>query len=169
MRLFALVAALPVLLPVLALSACPADLTEVCELPGDVPEDVEAGEGKATLDGAPFEGPATWSPGSNASINIGLLTMVVAKDTTGTDFDELIADNALPICVPQGERSGTSGNAALNDAPGFVSDAAHRGSVALLQFDNDVLTGRFAFELVNSGSGETRTFEDGVFAATRQE
>lgn len=158
-----------VLIPVALLAACPANLTEVCSLSGAVPDNVENGRGSASMDGAPFDGPATWSPGSNASINIGLLTMVVAKDVTGTDFDELIADNALPICVPQGDRSDTSGNAALNEAPGFVTDAAHTGSVALLTFDNDVIVGRFAFDLVNSGSGETREFEDGVFAATRQE
>lgn len=152
----------------LALSGCPNDLTEVCGLPAGVPEGVEDGQGTATKDGNPFEGPATWSPGSNASITVGLLTFIVAKDVTGTDFDQLIADNALPICVPQGERGDTSGNAAFNDTPGFVSDAAHTGSVALLSFDNDVLVGRFAVELVNSGTGETVSFEDGAFAATRQ-
>lgn len=170
MRVFALSPVLVlVAVSVLAAAGCPAELTEVCSLPGALPEDVDEGRGSATLDGAPFEGRATWSPGSDASITIGLLTMSVAKDVTGTDFDELIANGALPICVPQGERSGTSGNAAYNESPGFVTDAANTGSVALLSFENDVLVGRFAFDLVNSGSAQTLEFKDGVFAATRFE
>lgn len=161
---------LPFVVLAFGLAGCPADLTEVCSLSGAAPENVEAGNGSATLDGAPFDGPATWSPGSSASITIGLLTMIVAKDVTGTEFDQLIADNALPICVPQGDRSDTSGNSALNDSPAFTTDAEHRGNVALLSFKDDVLTGRFQLELVNPDSAtDTRTFDDGVFAATRQE
>lgn len=150
------------------LVGCPNDLTEVCDLPAAIPE-VDEGQGSATRDGELFEGPATWSPGANASVNVGLLSMVVAKDITGADFDDLIADGALPICVPQGERGNTSGNSSFNDSPGFVTDAAHPGNVALLSFDNDVLVGRFSMTLVNSGSAETTEFTDGVFAATRQE
>jgi hypothetical protein len=169
MRVFALLHLLVALSPAALLAGCPADLTEVCSLPGALPEGVDNGRGSASLDGGAFDGPATWSPGSDASITIGLLTMSVAKDVTGAAFDDLLADNALPICVPQGERSDTSGNAAYNESPGFVTDAAHTGSVALLKFDNDVLIGRFAFDLVNSGSAQTLEFTDGVFAATRFE
>jgi hypothetical protein len=165
MRVFALSAVFSASL--LLLVGCPADLTEVCGLSGALPDNVENGRGTATFDGAPFEGPATWSPGSDASITVGLLTMSIAKDETGSDLDTLLADGALPICVPQRDRSTTSGNAAYNESPGFVTNEANRGSVAILSFDDDVLVGRFAFTLVNSGSGDTITFEDGVFAATR--
>jgi hypothetical protein len=151
-----------------ALVGCPAELTEVCDLPVELP-DVESGRGSATRsDGEAFDEDAFWSPGSNASVTIGLLSMVIAKDETGLDFDTLLADGALPICVPQGERSDTSGNSSYSDSPGFVTDAAHSGKVAVLSFDDDVLVGRFEVVVANPGSGATIEFTDGEFSAVRQ-
>ncbi len=166
MRVFAFVFPL---IAVALLAACPADLTEVCSLSGAVPDNTENGQGSATVDGTPFDGNANWSPGSTASITVGLLSMIVAKDVTGTDFDALISDGALPICVTQGEQSGTTGAANLVDDGGFVTDAEHTGNVAILSFADDVLVGRFEVTVVNNANGEVRAFTDGVFAATRFE
>lgn len=154
---------------VVALAGCPNNLAEVCGLASALPS-VDEGTGSATRsDGGAFAGePASWSPGTNAAVTIGLLSMVVAKDETGLGFDELVADGALPICVPQGERNDTSGNAIFSEGDAFVTDAAHPGKVALLSLVDDVLVGRFELELVNSGSGQTIAFTEGVFAATRQ-
>ena len=151
------------------LAACPNDLATVCGLSNEAPL-IEEGKGSATRsDGGAFENlPATWSPGGNASVTIGLLSLVVAKDETGFAFDDLVADGALPICVPQGERSDTSGSAIFSEGDAFLSDAAHQGSVALLSLTDDVIVGRFEVEVVRSGSAQTISFTDGVFAATRQ-
>jgi hypothetical protein len=131
--------------------------------------DVGDGRGQAErADGEPFDEDASWAPGSNASVTIGLLDMIVAKDATGTDLDTLLEDGALPICVPLADRSDSSGNAVYNESPGFVSDAAHTGNVFILEKDGDFLVGRFQVDLVNSGSAQTLSFDDGVFRARRR-
>jgi hypothetical protein len=162
--------------PLLALSAlsacvglagCPNELTEVCGLAPELPE-VAAGRGQAELDGAPFDQPASWAPGSSASVTIGLLDLVIPRDETGLDFDQLLEDAALPFCARLGEQSATVGKAILNGSPTFVSDSTHTGGVAILARDGDLLVGRFEAELVSPNGDETRTFENGVFQATRR-
>ena len=155
------------LLVVLVFAGCPTELAEVCELSSELPT-VDEGKGSATRsDGGAFTNQqANWSPGTNASITIGLLSMVVAKDETGLGFDELVSSGALPVCVPQGEQSDTSGSSIFSEGGAFVTDAGHVGNVALLSLEDDVLVGRFEVEVVSS-DGESITFTDGVFSATR--
>jgi hypothetical protein len=125
-------------------------------------DDVADGRGTATRDdGVAFDEAGTWAPAPSSSIAIGTLAMIIQFDETGSDVDDLIASGAFPICVPQGARSETSGQANLVDG-GFVTDADHDGGVTLLGKDGDLLLGRFAFTLANP-AGETVTFSDGVF------
>jgi hypothetical protein len=147
------------------LAACPNNLTEVCGLPNTAP-DVGEGDGTALLDGEVFAESATWTPGSNASLTIGTLDMIIAVDETGTSLDDLLLDNALPICVRQGERSETSGVANFV-AEGMASDATHTGGVAIVALDdNDILVGRFAVDV--AGGGQERSFTEGEFRALRR-
>jgi hypothetical protein len=153
-----------VVVPVVLSSACPPPVAEVCGLSSTPPstDDVADGRGKATRsDGAAFDVEGTWAPAPASSLVLGTLSMVMQFDETGTAVDELVADGAFPICVPQGERSETSGQANLVDG-GFVTDATHDGGLAILGKDGDLLLGRFAFTLVDQ-SGATLSFEDGVF------
>jgi hypothetical protein len=98
---------------------------------------------------------------ASSSVVVGALSMVIQNDETGSVVDDLIATGAFPICVPQGARSETSGQANFVDG-GFVSDASHDGGLAILGKEGDLLLGRFAFTLANP-AGETMTFADGVF------
>src|ERR1044071_565028 len=94
------------------------------------PPTVDGGKGTATRsDGAPFNEGATWAPGTSASIDIGVLDMIIAKDETGSDFDTLTGDGAFPICIPLAERGASSGAANLLEGSSFVSDASHTGDV----------------------------------------
>ena len=154
------------LLPLLALG-CPANLASVCDLPTDLPTDVDDGRGKATRsDGAAFNELASWSPGTNASVDVGLLDMILAKDETGTDFDQLVGDNAFPFCVRLGARGDKTGQADDNESAS-VSDATHTGGVAVLKLDANTLIGRFQVTVVNSGTGAVISFTDGAFKAHR--
>lgn len=153
------------LLPLaLFLGGCPAELDAICGVPTTAP-DVPDGRGTAQQDGASFDEQASWSPGSNASITIGDLDMIVAVDETGTSFDQLLEDGALPFCVPLGERSEKSGSANLVSR-GLVSDATHTGGVAVLAKEGDILVGRFAVDV--AGGGETVSFTEGQFRAKRR-
>jgi hypothetical protein len=89
------------------------------------------------------------------------LDMIIANDETGGIVDDLIADGAFPICVPQEARSETAGSANLVDG-GFVTDATHKGGVAILAKEGDLLVGRFGFDLI-AGDGTTLTFSEGAF------
>ncbi len=133
------------------------------------PPDVADGKGTATRsDGAAFDGTASWGPGSNASVDVGVLDMVIAVDETGTDLDTLVGDGAFPICVPQASRSDKSGAANLLEGGSFITDDAHTGDVLLLGVDGDILTGRFAFDMVSGDGASTLSFTDGAFKATRR-
>ena len=124
-------------------------------------DEVADGRGKATRDGAAFDEEGSWAPAPSSSVVVGALSMVIQNDETGSVVDDLIATGAFPICVPQGARSETSGQANFVDG-GFVSDASHDGGLAILGKEGDLLLGRFAFTLANP-AGETMTFADGVF------
>jgi hypothetical protein len=149
----------------LSLSAgCPPAAGEVCGLSSTPPtaDDVADGRGKATRsDGAAFDESGSWAPAPASSVDLGTLSMIMQFDETGSVVDDLIADGAFPICVPQGARSEKSGQANLVEG-GFVTDAAHDGGLAILGKEGDTLLGRFAFTLVDQ-SGASLTFSDGVF------
>jgi hypothetical protein len=131
-------------------------------------DDVVDGRGKATRsDGAEFDEAGSWAPAPASSVDLGTLSMIIQYDETGSVVDDLIADGAFPICVPQGERSDTSGQANLVDG-GFVTDATHDGGLAILGKEGDVLLGRFGFTLVDQG-GTTLTFSEGVFRVPQRE
>lgn len=147
-------------------SACPVFPSEVCGISTAAP-DVADGTGEATRsDGDDFTGQdASWAPGSSGSVTIGLLDMIIAKDETGTDTEQLIADGAFPICVRLAERSETRGSALLNGGA-FQSNADHTGAVAIIDEQGGVLLGRFAVDL-SDGSGNL-SFTDGQFKASRR-
>ena len=156
------------LLPaLLLLSACPVFPSEVCGISTAAP-DVGDGVGEATRsDGASFsDQDASWAPGSSASVTVGLLDMIIAKDQTGTDTEDLIADGAFPICVKLAERSETSGSALLNGGS-FQSNADHTGAVVISDEEGGFLLGRFAVDLTD-GSGANLSFSDGQCKARRR-
>jgi len=133
------------------------------------PPTVDDGKGTATRsDGDAFNEQASWAPGTSASIDIGLLDMIIAKDETGSDFDTLTSDGAFPICIPLGEQSGTTGKANLLEGNSIVSDATHTGNVLVIALDGNFLVGRFNAELVSSDGASTIEFTDGAFKATRR-
>ena len=143
-----------------SLAGCPGPVEQICGQSTELP-DVADGFGEATRsDGETFREAGTWGPAPSSTIVIGVLTMIIANDETGVVVDDLIADGAFPICVPQADRSETSGQANLVEG-GFVTDAEHTGGVAILAKEGDTLIGRFGFDLV-SGTGEL-SFSDGVF------
>ncbi len=151
----------------LPLAACPGFPGEICGLSTATP-DVADGDGQATRsDGEAFAGEdASWAPGSSGSVTVGLLDMIIAKDQTGTDTEQLIADGAFPICVTLAERSETSGSALLNDGS-FATDAGHTGAVAIIAEDGGFLVGRFEVDLADN-SGANLSFTDGAFKARRR-
>ena len=102
----------------------------------------------------------SWNGGSNGDITFGTITLIIAKDETGSDTDALIEAGSFPICIPLGERSAQSGNA--TDTGAFVTDANHGGHAVILSEDNGEITGRFDFTMGNAG-GETRALTNGVF------
>lgn len=151
----------------LVLSACPGFPGEMCEISTAAP-DVADGTGEATRsDGDAFSGQdASWAPGSSGSVTLGLLDMVIAKDQTGTDTEDLIADGAFPFCVTLAERSETSGSALLNGGS-FQTNADHTGSVVISGEEGGFLLGRFEVDLAD-GSGTSLSFTDGQFKARRR-
>ncbi len=151
---FAVVVALSVL------AGCPAPVETICGQSTALP-DVTAGFGEATRsDGDPFKKEGTWKP--SATVLVGSLDMIIANDDQGLVVEDLIADGAFPICVLQGARSETSGQANLVDV-GFVTDATHDGGLVILGKEGDNLIGRFSFDLVSPDGATTLTFSDGVF------
>jgi hypothetical protein len=155
------------LLLLLVLAGCPNIPAEVCGLSTTLPDNLADGRGSATRsDGEDFSNEAaSWTPDGDDSLTIGVLDFFIAKETTGLDTEQLIADGAFPICVPLAERSNTSGAANLV-SDGLVTDASHTGGVAILDEDNGFLIGRFEAELAN-GNAEV-AFTDGVFKASRR-
>ncbi len=163
MRLFALALAV-----VAGAAACPGPPAELCgqstAAVGDA--DVDEGFGSADRsDGVAFREAGDWAPAPSSSVVIGTLSMVMQFDEAGLVVDDLVADGAFPICIPQGARSETSGAANLVDG-GFVTDATHTGGLVLLAKEGDVLVGRFGFDMV--AGAETLTFENGVFRVAQR-
>lgn len=155
---------LAVAAPLAFATGCPPATGEVCGLSSTPPtsDDVADGHGKATRsDGEGFDVTGTWAPSPASSVDLGTLSMIMQFDETGSVVDDLIADGAFPICVPQGARSETSGQANLVEG-GFVTDESHDGGLAILGKEGDVLLGRFAFTLVDQ-AGTALSFSDGVF------
>jgi hypothetical protein len=163
----------PPALALLALLAAPATgcgpgtPADVCGLSGVMPdvEEVGDGRGRALLGGEAWEANGTWSPGSNASVNLGLLELTVPRDETGTDTSDLIARRAFPICITLGERSNTSGSATFEGR--FLTTAAHGGSAAVLGEQGGFLLGRFELELKDNNGVATVVFEGGAFRVPR--
>ncbi len=145
-------------------SGCAPPSGPVCGLSAVPPtvEEVADGRGMAVRsDGEAFDVEGSWAPAPSSSVDLGTLSMIMQFDETGSAVDDLIADGAFPICVPQGERGAESGAANLVDG-GFVTNATHDGGLALLGKDGDLLLGRFAFTLVDP-SGTELTFSEGAF------
>lgn len=154
----------PVLTLVLALApACKEEVTELCDLSTELP-DVEDGKGTADRsDGEPFNEEASWKPAPGGSLTIGILDFIIEKEESGSDTDAIIEDGAFPICVRLGERGEKTGSANYPDG-GYVTDASHTGSVALLSNDDDLLVGRFQVDLTTTG-GDELSFTEGAFSA----
>jgi hypothetical protein len=139
---------------------CPSTPSEVCGLSTEDPLVVDR-HLTATRDGAPFDEEGAYSPGPNASIDAGELTLVIAHDETGTETDDLIARGVFPICVRLGARGDRSGSALVNGTT-FLTDERHEGAVAVLRDDGGLLVGRFEVTLVDS-AGASTSFVDGAF------
>ena len=159
---------LPLLaLALLTLTSC-KDTPEVfCDLPTELPsvEDVPEGRLIAQRDGQDWSVTGSWGAGPATSIDVGgsgdALSIIIARDETGTPTDELLDAGALPVCVQIGDRSDSVGQA--NFLPGgFVSDATHSGTLSILEYAGDLLIGRFSFSLA-SPSGETMELTEGAF------
>lgn len=149
----------------LAASGCPKAVD--CGGLSEAEPDVAEGKGTATRsDGVAFSKDAFWSPGTNASIDVGTLDMKVANDETGSSFDQLVADGALPICVPLAERAANAGAGNFVET-GAVTDASHTGHVLIIKNDGTLLTARFAMDL-KQPDGSTLSFTDGKVRARRQ-
>ncbi|MBM4282248.1 MAG: hypothetical protein FJ137_16335 [Deltaproteobacteria bacterium] len=147
-----------------ATAGCTPPAGQVCGLSVAPPAPDEVNDGRGTAvrsDGVPFDVEGDWAPAPSSSLVLGTLTMGMQFDETGTAVDDLIADGAFPICVPQGERGDKSGAANLLDG-GFVTDATRNGGLAILGKEADLLLGRFAFTLIDP-SGVELTFSDGAF------
>jgi len=161
MRIFQ--ASLFALMSVLSLAACDGAPGDFCGASDVVPTADEVGEGRgtATHDGAAFESEGSWGAGPSASIDLGVLSMTIVNDETGAQTEDLISRGAFPICILLGERSEDTG-AANYIQGGFVTDNDTGGMLSILGIEGSNILGRFNVDLEN-GSGETMTFEDGVF------
>lgn len=160
-----------VFLGAVVLAGCPGPVAEICGQSTEVP-DLASGDADATRsDGAAFNSAGgSWALAPSSSLVIGTLTMIMANDEAGLVVDDLIADGTFPICVPQGARSETSGQANLSEASdSFVTDASHDGGLALLAKDGDDLIGRFGFDMVSGDGATTLTFSDGVFRVPQRQ
>ena len=155
-----------------AVVGCTPDLSIVCGLSTSDP-DVEARHLTATRDdgGAEthFDEVGAYSPGANATIVAGPLTLHIGSEETGTATDDLVARGVFPLCVPLGAASPQGGTATLTDESGVTSasDAVHMGGVALLHDDSGLIVGRFVVDLISADGTET-SFKDGRFRIREQ-
>lgn len=150
-------------------AGCAEEPEEVCGFDADAPK-TKDGKGSATRsDDEDFtDVAATWSPGANGAVIMGVLSLTIPKDETGADTEQLIADGAFPICIPLGQRGEKSGSANYVD-DGYVSDAEHTGMVALYEEDGGILRGRFEAAMYSEAVDKELSFTDGVFAAEQSE
>ena len=151
-------------LVVVTLPGCKEEVEEICDLPTALP-DVD--DGKATADrsdGEAFSVEASWKPGDGGSLTLGVLDIIIENEESGSDTADIIEDGAFPICVRLGERGEKKGSANYIDG-GYVTNAEHTGSVALLGNEDDLLVGRFQIDLANP-AGDELSFSDGVFSAS---
>ena len=78
-------------------TACGPDGEEFCGLPAAVPDTDEVSEGNfvadfTTPDGSEeaFSQRGSWGPGPSASIEAGVLSIIIARDESGVDVTDLI-------------------------------------------------------------------------------
>lgn len=156
------------------LAACPANIPADCSsLSSSEPSDAEVGLGvQATKsDGSTFSDTISWAPGPSTSIDSGTggVSLIVARDVTGTDVADLVGRGAFPICVTLAARSDVSGSANINlNGKAYVSDDTHSGAALILGEKDGLLIGRFAVDVV-SPDGSTESLQNGAFRAQRRE
>lgn len=147
---------------------CGPDGEEFCGLSAAVPEESEVTEGNLRADFTTAEGSeenfaerGTWGPGPSASIEAGFLSLIVARDETGSDVTDLIERGAFPICIPLRDRSDSSGQANYVEG-GFVTNNNATGNLSILGRDGNSIIGRFEALLENT-QGQSLSFTDGAF------
>lgn len=150
------------------LAGCGPDGEEFCGLSAALPEESEVSDGNLRADFTTAEGSeedfnerGTWGPGPSASIEAGFLSLIVARDDTGSDVTELIERGAFPICIPLRDRSDTSGQANYVEG-GFVTNNNATGNLSILERDGNNIVGRFEALLENT-QGEALSFTSGAF------
>lgn len=147
-----------------ALAACTPPAATVCDgLDGTLPTTAEVAQGKvvATRGTDAFSESGSWSVGPNASLNGGLLSMIIARAEGGEDTSDLIDQGAFPICIQLGARDAQTGQASLAGSDHVTNDT-HGGTLAILGRDGTTIIGRFAVDLVG-GDGSVESFTDGAF------
>lgn len=155
--------ALPALVLSLSATGCAGPAGDVCELSGELPTTDEVGAGRvvADQDGSAFAADGTWKRPPGGSLAAGSLDIIIENDENGDATADLIDAATFPICVQIGARGESSGQANLVSG-GYVSDASHGGTLAILGEEDGNLIGRFSFELATPG-GDTTVFSDGMF------
>ena len=129
-------------------------------MPAAVPDTDEVSEGNfvadfTTPDGSEeaFSQRGSWGPGPSASIEAGVLSIIIARDESGVDVTDLIERGAFPICIPLRDRSETSGQANYVDG-GFVTNDGATGNLTILAREGDHIVGRFEAIMENTQGGE---------------
>lgn len=147
----------------IALVGCDGAAENVCGMSGALPteDEVAAGQGNGLRDGESFTEEGSWGPGPSSSVDVGVLSMIIVNDESGSETEELITRGAFPICIQLGERSEDSGSANYV-LGGFITDDSTGGSLSILGIEGNNLLGRFEVDLKN-GAGETLSITDGAF------
>ncbi|MCP4504382.1 MAG: hypothetical protein GY822_31085 [Deltaproteobacteria bacterium] len=150
-------------LALLVFSGCEGAAEDFCGMSGEIPsvDEVEPGRGTGMRDGEAFSEEGSWGPGPSSSVDVGVLSMIIVNDESGSETEELITRGAFPICVQLGQRSKDTGSANYV-LGGFITDDSVGGSLTILGIEGSNLLGRFALDLQN-GAGETLSITDGVF------
>lgn len=132
------------------------------ELPG-----IDVGTGRYLRDGAEVQGTGGYRLAFPHDIVLNTMTVNMRMDGEGREVEELVAAGALrsgPICVVLDGSADGAGYVLLEDGSrSFSTSDVHTGMLALLDLDDDVLSGRFEFTVVENGGSGTSEVTAGLF------
>jgi len=140
---------------------CGPSLDNACGLGGVIPSDLPENTVVANLEGAPFSQNATVTLNSNGSITAGLLSIIIARDETGTLTEDLILRRAFPICIPLGERADDVGQAIYDGT--YNTNENNTGMLSILSEEEGAIFGRFESQVGDTQGGPSLTFSEGAF------